>query len=93
MSNKEEIVDAIRGAFVISRRIVKNEITNSVFMVKLSAIIQIIPFDDDTANDDQCIIYTYKDCRYYVQMNFYELTKAVNTCIFEPEKHWELYRS
>lgn len=91
--NKEikEDCDFIRGAFVMAKKIVKNQVTNSVFMIKLSSIIQVIPFNDDV-DSEECIFYTYKDCRYYVAMNFYFFTQAINKFIFEPENHWELHK-
>lgn len=80
----------VRGGFVVCDLVKRNKLAGE-FLIKLSAITKISPISEQTPNVDECIFYTYKDCCYYAKIHPYELTKAINRCMFEPENHWEKY--
>lgn len=78
----------IFGAFIKGSRIVQSNLTDD-FLIKLSSITMLY----DTENREGCVFYTYKDCCYFVSLSADEVRKAINSFIFEPETHWESYRS
>ena len=94
MSEENEIQDntrsCVRGAFVIAARVTQKKLTGS-FAIKLSSIISIQPIDVDDPHHDECLFYTFKDCCYHASIHPYDLIQAINSCVFEPEKHWETY--
>src|SRR6185295_7768123 len=83
----QEPVQWIQGAFVISRRVIQSNLTEDVFLIKLSSINMVVPL----SQEGKCLFYTYKDCCYIVNVSFSELRRAVDSFIFQPETHWESY--
>lgn len=93
MSENETEQSPIRGAFVLCKRVYGGNIGKKFEMIKLSSInsVQAWEWSDTDVPDSR--FYTYKDAQYYADCHPYELTKAINGCLFEPEKHWEKYPS
>jgi hypothetical protein len=76
--------ELINGAFIRAYPIKKNDLQKQIW-IKLNSINIIEEYNE------HCIFWTYKDCRYFVELSAYELRKAVNSFLFEPESHYTNY--
>jgi hypothetical protein len=85
-----EYNSCIRGAFILAQRISHKKLAG-YFLVKICSINLITDkkFSGDDSN--QSIFYTYKDCCYYAEICPIELRRAINSFIFEQDKHLEIY--
>lgn len=90
MSEIEHKNSPIRGGFIICSRIKHKNLEGS-FAIKLTAITSIQPVNFENQNQEECIFYTYKDCAYYAEIHPYGLVSAINSMIFESDKHYESY--
>lgn len=75
----------IHGAFVNAHYVDESE-ESHWFDIKLSSINSIQDF-----GEKGCLFSTYKDCQYWIPTSAFELRKAINSFIFEPDTHWERY--
>jgi hypothetical protein len=80
----------IWGAFIRCSRI-KHKKLEGDYAIKLTAITSVHPVDFEKPKEKECIFYTYKDCSYYAEITPYELITAINSMIFESDKHYESY--
>jgi len=73
--------NVLNGCFVKGSKIINNETSNQLYWIRLNEIKKIIK-----DNDESCIFWTYKDCRYFVCLPEDYLLFLVNLSIFNPEK-------
>jgi len=86
MKETFESNEPISGAFIKAQQVKRRALTESVFSIKLSAITLI-----QENSDSSCLIWTYKDCCYFVELSEQELKRAINSFLFDSENHYTNY--
>ncbi len=82
MTEEYTIDDLVRGAFIQGIRI-KNNKGVGLQWIKLSEIKLIMEYDKD---EDQTIVFTYKDCEYFMPVPRLDVIDAINNFIFRKKE-------
>lgn len=85
MSEQFAQEEPINGAFIKAHKIKRDKLSGEVFSIKLSAIVTIQGIEGGS------VIWTYKDCSYYVEVSEQELRDAINSFLFDSENHYANY--
>lgn len=81
----------IHGAFIAAQPF-KTKKAQDYHWIKLSTINSVEPiYDHDGGHMDYCHFKTYKDSKYLTWMNAHDLTKAINSFLFNSEQHLEKF--
>jgi len=81
----------IAGAFVWANRVIQSKVQQNPFWIKLSSITTIVPQFKKGETTNECVFYTYKDCCYFVPISDQDLRHAVNSFLFLPEEHLDVF--